>query len=102
MLNSTRIELGSNSQTVQFNTPSSGMMQRSHSKSFFIRFAKSSAMEGWVFNQDGEQSVLKKKNRYDTYDKIRDITVLQIMVFGDVEYLCEVVDNNDLIEDTIK
>lgn len=93
MFNSTKIQLGSNSQTVQFNTPSSGMLQRSHSKSFFIRFAKGSKMEDWVFS---EEPYCDKKEAYP-YTKTF-VTVLQIMVFGDIQYLCEVVKNEHLVE----
>lgn len=93
MLNSTQIKLGSNSQTVQFNSPSSGMLQRSNPKSFFIRFAKGSKMEDWVFSDNPYCDQLDQYPRTKTF-----VTVLQIMVFGDIQYLCEVVKNEDLTE----
>lgn len=90
MFNSTQIKLGSNSQTVQFNTPSSGMLQRSHPKSFFLRFAKGSTLEKWIFDE-------KPYSNIDEYGRNKTlVTVLQIMVFGDIQYLCEVVKNEDL------
>ena len=91
--------MGSNTSNVTLNTPSHGMMQRSHPKSFFIRFAKGSPMEDWIFNDKGKPSTLKKKNDYGSYIDICDVTVLQIMVFGDIQYLCEVVESKNLIDE---
>lgn len=101
MSNTTHIKMGSNTSNVVLNTPSHGMMQRSHPNSFFIRFAKGSTMEDWIFNDKGGKSVLKKKNTYGSYEDICEITILQIMVFGDIQYLCEVVRDSDLIDPVV-
>lgn len=93
MLN-TSIKLGSNSQSVTFNNPSTGMLQRSHSKSYFLRFQKTSEMKDWIFDPD---PVRKIKTQYGNYDEVK-IYVLQIMVFGDDCYLVECVDKKDIEE----
>lgn len=101
MLNTTNIKMGSNTSKVVLNTPSHGMMQRSHPKSRFIRFDMGSKVEEWVFNRIEEKAYCNKKREEKSYDDFgKPITVLQIMVFGDVQYLCEVVNNEDLIDET--
>ena len=105
MLN-TDIKLGSNSQTVKFNAPSHGMMQRSHPRSVFVRFQKDSAMEKWVFPRNGDNPYIAEL-KYDDklYDDYRDtrgrieITVLQILIFGNDQYLVEVVEPKYLKEE---
>lgn len=94
MLNSTKITMGSNSQTVQFNAPCTGILQRSHPKSKFIRFQKGSEMEKMIFPSN-ETSPYLTKSVYP-HDKI-EIEVLQILIFGDNYYLCEVIQLTDLI-----
>lgn len=95
----TTIKLGSNSQTVQFNTPSSGIMQRSHSKSRFIRFDHGSKLADWIFS-DNPHTKDKSQGEYFRHDPDGFVTVLQVMIFGDIKYLCEIVNNEDLIEQT--
>lgn len=105
MFNTTNMKLGSNSQTVQFNTPSSGILQRSNPKSIFIRFQKGSNMEEMVFPSDGKNPHIHKfefsHNSYDTYSKSNgkiEVTVLQILIFGQDQYLVEVIEPKYLIE----
>lgn len=111
----TNIKLGSNTTNVQFNTPSTGMMQRSHPKSRFIRFQKGSDMEKLIFPiADNEESKLSRSetkyrdpSSYDRHFNDRSyqvnidtpVTILQILIFGADQYLCEVVKNSDLIEE---
>lgn len=98
MFNTTQIKLGSTSQTVLFNTPSSGMIQKSNPSSQFIRFGKGSKMEEWVFPSEGKIPCIKKrKDQYSSYESLGDITVLQVLIFGDNQYLCEIVFNKDII-----
>ena len=91
MLN-TNIKLGSNSQTVQFNSPSTGILQRSHPKSTFIRFQKGSELEKSIFPHNGQKPYLwingEKKH----------MVVLQILIFGDNYYLVEIVNEEYLTE----
>lgn len=95
MLN-TSIRLGHNTQNVTLNSPSHGILQRSHPKSIFIRFQKGSSMEGMVFPTEGIPYIHKS----DTYPyPKREVTVLQVLVFGDDSYLCEVVEDQFLIEE---
>lgn len=95
MLNNTSYKIGGNSTRVTFNTPSMGIIQKSHPKSRFIRCHKTSKMADWIFD---EQPHLQKKNSYGDYEKIADITVLQIMVFGTDELLVEIVHNDFLVD----
>lgn len=92
MLNT--INLGSNSQSITLNTPSSGMMQRSHPKSIFIRFQKGSVYEEYVFPNSGDRPKMMN-GKYHFYD----ISVLQVMVFGQDQFLVEVVRDKDLTND---
>ena len=66
-----------------------GMLQKSHPNSFFKRFHKNSKMADWIFD---ENPCLQKANGYINYEKYMDVIVLQVMCFGDDEFLCELVD----------
>lgn len=80
MLNVTSFNIGEITSKVSLNTPSSGIIQRSHPRSKFVRFHSRSSMSEYAFSgrlsKDGPE-----------------IVVLQIMVFGNdellVEYVCE-------------
>lgn len=85
MLN-TSIKLGDTN--VTFNAPCMGMIQKSHPKSNFERFHKSSKLANWVFSDCPRL----KEEKYNC-DKI---IVLQIMVFGDNELLIEYVYEKDI------
>lgn len=85
MLN-TSIKLGDTN--VTFNAPCTGMIQKSHPKSNFMRFHKSSKMADWVFSDYPRL----KEEKYNS-DKI---IILQIMVFGDNELLMEYVYEKDI------
>jgi len=96
MLNTTNIKMGSHTSNMTFNATSNGMMQRSNPKSFFIRFHKDSKMAEYIFPTDGATPYVKRG--YNGVDKIK-ISVLQILVFGKDEFLCEVVEHKDLVDD---
>lgn len=80
MLNVTSFNIGEITSKVSLNTPSSGIIQRSHPRSKFVRFHSRSPMSEYAFS-----SRLSKDGS--------EIVVLQIMVFGNdellVEYVCE-------------
>lgn len=80
MLNVTSFNIGKITSKVSLNTPSSGIIQRSHPRSKFVRFHSRSPMSEYAFS-----SRLSKDGP--------EIVVLQIMVFGNdellVEYVCE-------------
>jgi hypothetical protein len=108
MLN-TNIRLGSNSQEVTFNSPSTGMMQRSNPNSIFVRFQLGSIMEKTIFSYDNSTPYLKQFSRYDeeiSYKKYKktngkmEVTVLQVLIFGDNYFMCEVIDNLHLQTNT--
>jgi hypothetical protein len=107
MFNTTNMKLGSNSQIVQFNALCTGILQRSNPKSIFVRFAKGSTMENCVFPSNGQKPYIHKfeyqQKGYDEYkdtDHKIEIVVLQIMLFGDNQYLVEVIETKYLIEAT--
>ena len=50
MLNKTNINLGPSSTEVNFNTTSTGHLQKSNSNSIFIDFHLTSTMSKWVFS----------------------------------------------------
>ena len=80
MLNVTSFNIGEITSKVSLNTPSSGIIQRSHPRSKFVRFHSRSPMSEYAFS-----SRLSKDGP--------EIVVLQILVFGNdellVEYVCE-------------
>lgn len=96
MFNSTSYKIGGNSTTVSFNAPSTGVIQKSHPKSRFVRCAKGSKMEGWLFDENPH---MQKKGKYDTWEKYADVTVLQVMVFWQDQLLVEIVHNEHFIDE---
>lgn len=107
MLNKTTIILGSTSQCVQFNAPSTGILQRSNPKSIFVRFQKGSEMEKMVFPSTGVNPYIHQyewgNKMYDNYRESEgkiEVVVLQILIFGDNYYLVEVVEPKYLVEIT--
>ena len=82
MLNVTSFNIGEITSKVSLNTPSSGIIQRSHPRSKFVRFHSRSPMSEYAFSS---RPRLSKDGP--------EIVVLQIMVFGNdellVEYVCE-------------
>ena len=79
--------------TVNIKPACSGMLQKSHPKSFFLNFHKNSRMADWIFN---ENPCLKRKtNDYgDYYQKYMDVIVLQVVISGEY-FFCEVVNINE-------
>ena len=82
MLNVISFNIGEITSKVSLNTPSSGIIQRSHPRSKFVRFHSRSPMSEYAFSS---RPRLSKDGP--------EIVVLQIMVFGNdellVEYVCE-------------
>ena len=74
-----------------------GMLQKSHPNSFFKRFHKNSKMADWIFD---ENPCLQKVDEYRSYEKYMDVVVLQVMCFGDNEFLCELIDKT-LLDNTV-
>lgn len=111
MLNTTNLKLGSNSQSVSFNSPSTGMLQKSHPKSRFVRFQRGSQMEAELFPSDKKNTSIlthtETKSYSGSFNSYKDVThhevtVLQIMVFGEDHFLCEVVENEFLTDESIE
>lgn len=72
-----------------------GILQKSHPNSFFKRFHKNSRMADWIFD---ENPCLRKVTECKIYEKYMNIVVLQVMCFGDNEFLCELIDKKLLEE----
>lgn len=94
MLNTFKIGGNTTSTKVSFNSPSSGIIQKSHPKSRFIKCHAKSKLADWIMGWDNEPS-LRKEGKYSA-DILTPITVLQLMVFGNDELIVEIVNNDDL------
>jgi len=102
----TNMNLRSNSQIIQFNAPSTGILQRSNPKSIFLRFQKNSDMESMVFPSNGKTPYMYefnfndvRKSEYKDSNYRIEIIVLQILIFGQDNYLVEVIEPKYLIEE---
>lgn len=94
MLNhNTSFNIGDITNQVSFNTPCTGLIQKSHPRSNFVRFHARSSMSEWVFSNYPR---LEKEKWYSDKGDTPKIVVLQIMVFGDNELLVEYVYEKDL------
>lgn len=88
MLNVTSFNIGDITSKVSFNAPSTGIIQKSHPRSKFIRFHAKSLTAERAFSA---RPVLAKDGP--------EIVILQIMVFGDEELLVEYVLEEDLTKE---
>lgn len=88
MLNVTSFNIGEITSKVSLNTPSTGIIQKSHPRSNFTRFHASSPRAEYVLSDFPRL----------TKDSSRKLVVLQIMVFGNDELLVEYVYEEDLLE----
>ncbi len=99
--------MGSNSQTVHLNTPSTGMLQRSHPKSIFRKVEIGSEREKTVFPFDGTVPYIHQysftdhgyNNYKDTKGKVH-VIILQVLVFGQNSLMVECVEPKYLEEPT--
>lgn len=88
MLNVTSFNIGEITSKVSLNTPSTGIIQKSHPRSNFTRFHAKSPRAEYVLSDFPRL----------TKDSSRKLVVLQIMVFGNDELLVEYVYEEDLLE----
>lgn len=88
MLNVTSFNIGDITSKVSLNTPSTGIIQKSHPRSNFVRFHSKSQMSEYVLSDSPRL----------TKNSTRKLVVLQIMVFGNDELLVEYVYEEDLLE----
>lgn len=88
MLNVTSFNIGEITSKVSLNTPSTGIIQKSHPRSNFTRFHTRSPRAEYVLSDFPRL----------TKDSSRKLVVLQIMVFGNDELLVEYVYEEDLLE----
>lgn len=88
MLNVTSFNIGEITSKVSLNTPSTGIIQKSHPRSNFTKFHARSPRAEYVLSDFPRL----------TKDSSRKLVVLQIMVFGNDELLVEYVYEEDLLE----
>jgi len=80
---------------IKLNPACNGMLQKSHPKSRFISMTTGSNLYASVFNNDGGEEPFILKGASGSTNKVK-ITVIQVMVFGDKNCICEIVFNEDL------
>lgn len=99
---------------VSLNTPSTGFIQKSNPVSRFIRFQRGSDIERSLFPTDPRKNPAltykeKHKNECSSYyplhdyyevEKTKEVTVLQVCIFGDDYMLAEYIFNDDLKEES--
>ena len=83
-------------QSVNIKPACCGLLQKSHPHSFFKRFHIKSDMAEWMLS---DKPCLKRKISSAHYEIYMDVVVLQIMSFGDNEFLCELVDAKEFESD---
>ncbi len=105
-----KFKLGDTTTNVSFNTPSMGMIQKSHPLSKFVKFHFTSQLADRLLNSIEESHVLKTEIKYyesDDRNVMRSsyedktkipVTVLQLMVFGADQFIAEIVYNTDLVD----
>ncbi len=91
MFNTTNISLKGGNQNVHLHNPCSGILQRSHDNSNFLRFQVNSEMESTVFPKNGTRPYITKY--YSGERQMIYIIVLQILLFGDNYFLVEYVED---------
>lgn len=95
MLNTNILNMSQSTTKVTLNPPSSGIIQRSHPKSKFIRFQAGSKFEPMVFPLFPDEKPYLNK-LYSSLTERINIVVLQVVIFGNDQYLCEYVNEDDL------
>ena len=75
--------------SVVMNPPCVGTLQKSHPRSKFVRFHKGSNYASWVFSE------IPRLTESTREGYVKEIVVLQVMVFGDNEILVEYVSKSD-------
>lgn len=98
MLNNNTVVRNSCSTNISMNPPCIGTLQRTHSKSQFVRCHVGSEWAKEIF--DFEPHINKTIIKHSTYSTCKtkeriDIVVLQVMCFGDNELLIEYVKKED-------
>lgn len=96
-------KIGGATASVSFNSPCTGIIQKSHPKSRFKKFHHTSSLAKEFFHTDGSFIEIKDKSQWQSDSCIKlPVTILQLMAFGDGEFICEFVFDSDLIDSDIK
>ena len=100
----TVIKQESTKHVTKVKTASTGKLQRTNPNSRFIRFDSGSIMEEAILPLEGDARIITKEASYSMnfsnprgprdYHKEESIkiTVLQVLIFGDNQYLCEILE----------
>lgn len=81
---------------VHLNAPTSGFMQKSNPVSRFIRFKIGSKLESELFPLSPNEKPYIECKDYNGSIKYRNVTILQVCVFGDNQMLTEYVFDEDI------
>lgn len=81
---------------VHLNAPTSGFMQKSNPVSRFIRFKIGSKLESNLFPLSPDEKPYLECKDYNGSIKYRNVTILQVCIFGDNQMLAEYVFDEDI------
>ena len=81
---------------VHLNAPTSGFMQKSNPVSRFIRFKIGSKLETALFPLSPDLKPYLECKDYNGSIKYRNVTILQVCIFGDNQMLAEYVFDEDI------
>lgn len=79
--------------TVNIKPACTGMIQKSHPKSFFYQFRADSSYADYLFSDD---PVLRRKNRNECWEIYMHVIVLQVMCYGSGMMLAELINIEDM------
>ena len=81
---------------VHLNALTSGFMQKSNPVSRFIRFKVGSKLESLLFPLSPDEKPYLECKDYNGSIKYRNVTILQVCIFGDNQMLAEYVFDEDI------
>jgi hypothetical protein len=81
---------------VHLNAPTSGFIQKSNPVSRFIRFKIGSKLENSLFPLSPNEKPYLECKDYNGSIKYRNVTILQVCIFGDNQMLAEYVFDEDI------
>ena len=84
---------------VHLSAPSTGFIQKSNPVSRFIRFQRGSEIEDLLFPEDPKDNPRLVHEDHYRLNEYKEVTVLQVCIFGDDYMLAEYVFNDDLKEE---
>ena len=101
MFNTSYYNAGSHTNNIKINAVT-GAILKNHPKSWFERFNLNSARANVLLKEGGHQATKREYKQgerclehYDVADPDKDITVLQMVICGDMEVMAELVYTKD-------